>query len=177
MRILHCFKGYRPNLEGGVIEVIHQLGVGAIERGHQVRVLVRGPERAVDNQQGIEVIREPLWPAWRDVGLTRAFVRRFHDLASTADIVHYHGPWPTMEFVQVLHPRADGHDLSLRPCWSESASCPMSIPAAFGCPFRRCGRRDVGCICQVQPVAPGLWVDVANDTDRNRSFASRVRER
>ena len=104
MRILHCFKGYRPNLEGGVIEVIHQLGVGAIERGHQVRVLVRGPERAVDNQQGIEVIREPLWPAWRDVGLTRAFVRRFQDLASTADIVHYHGPWPTMEFVQVLHP-------------------------------------------------------------------------
>lgn len=104
MRILHCFKGYRPNLEGGVIEVIHQLGVGAIQRGHQARVLVAGPERCVGSQDGIEVFREPIWPSIRDVGLTRAFIRKFHDLASDSDIVHYHGPWPTIDAVQLLRP-------------------------------------------------------------------------
>jgi O-antigen biosynthesis rhamnosyltransferase len=100
MRILHFYKTYLPDSPGGVQSVIYHLAEGSARRGHIVDVLFLG-ERASDPAMfdSHTIHRSKLDIEIASTGFSLSAFSRFSALASVADIVHYHFPWPFMDVV------------------------------------------------------------------------------
>ena len=102
MRVLHVFKTYFPETQGGMEEVIRQICHAT--RAHQVESRILTLSDTVDPQQ---VQREEglVIRCRRDLDLAscgfsaQAFGALREQLA-WADVVHYHHPWP---FADLLH--------------------------------------------------------------------------
>jgi len=101
MKVLHFYKTYYPDSFGGVEQVIYQLASGSAKLGIETTVLALSPNRQdkVITLGGHTVHRchSDIQLASTDFSLG-AF-RQFSELASKADIVHYHFPWPFMDMV------------------------------------------------------------------------------
>ncbi len=102
LRVLHFYKTARPDSMGGVEQAIHQMAKGTSERGVTTGVLTltrnRRPETVELNGYRVYRVRRHLRFASTDFSLS-AF-QAFGRLAKTADVIHYHFPWP---FMDVLH--------------------------------------------------------------------------
>jgi len=147
MKVLHVFKGYRPHLEGGVIEVIRQLGQATIAEGCESRVLVGGPRREMTRDGGLEVQFEPVWPSYAGVGVSRGMLKAFARHAADADVVHYHAPWPTGDF---MHLMLASHRPSIVTYHSDLVSRnPLVIPCNA---LHRRFLRSVDCIVATSPM-------------------------
>lgn len=101
MRVLHFFKTYVPDSHGGIQEFIYQLARGSGARGHTVDVLFLGPDGKRD---GIALENHTAHRAKQlleiaSTGFSLSAFGRFAELASAADIIHYHFPWPFMDVV------------------------------------------------------------------------------
>lgn len=101
MNILHVYKAALPKSMGGVEQIIHQLAKGTVEEGANVDVLAlnRGPREVVD-AGGYPVHYEPVNFEVASTPFSAGALRRFSGLANTADIIHYHYPYP---FADLLH--------------------------------------------------------------------------
>lgn len=104
MRILHFFKTYYPVAFGGIQSVIFQLAEGACRQGAEVDVLSLSPAglSARDKigfigQHRVYTSKQDLYIA--STGFSISAIRDFKRLASEADIIHYHFPWPFMDLV------------------------------------------------------------------------------
>lgn len=103
MKILHVYRTYFPDTQGGLEEVIRVLARGMQEQG--VDVVVLYPSRRVRRVEeslvdGVRVCRVP---ELFELASCNVFVRgigAFRRWAAWADVVHYHFPWP---FADVLH--------------------------------------------------------------------------
>ncbi|WP_038903355.1 glycosyltransferase family 4 protein [Dickeya zeae] len=104
MRILHFFKTYYPVAYGGVQQVIYQLAEGASRQGATVDVLSLNPDGSSRNgvigHHHVHTSRQDLYLA--STGFSLSAIKDFKELAKSADIIHYHFPWPYMDLVHFI---------------------------------------------------------------------------
>ncbi len=100
MKILHFYKTYVPTY-GGTQEFIYQLARGSGQRGHAVDVLFLGRGELCDRMELENHVahRANLTFEVASTGVSLSAFGKFAALAKSADIIHYHFPWPFMDVV------------------------------------------------------------------------------
>lgn len=103
LRVLHVYRTYSPDAPGGIQEAIRQIALSTQPYGVESRIFTLSPHprpAGIQRQEG-QVVRARSWaaPASCDLGGPTTF-RRFRDEARTADVIHYHFPWP---YADLLH--------------------------------------------------------------------------
>jgi glycosyltransferase involved in cell wall biosynthesis len=97
MRVLHFYKTYKPDSMGGVEQFIGELCSGCASRGIASDVLsVSRDTSTVDFGDHINY-RARLDVEIASAAISLASFSRLSELASRADIIHYHFPWPFMD--------------------------------------------------------------------------------
>jgi len=105
MKVLHFYKTYRPDTYGGVEQVIYQLANGSTMLGVKTTVLTLTPRLLDDviriNEHTVYRCHRNFQIASTDFSLSS--ICKFKELASKADIIHYHFPWPFMDLVHFFN--------------------------------------------------------------------------
>jgi len=104
VKILHFYKTYLPDTVGGIEQVINQIARGSARLGVETEILSLSPDR---NERSFEVDGHPTHRVRLDfqiasTGFSASAFKRFSALAKSADIIHYHFPWPFMDVVHFL---------------------------------------------------------------------------
>jgi len=104
IKVLHFYKTYYPDTQGGVEQVIFQLAQGGLSHGIESQVLYLSAKGAARNLTvGNHVThrsKQDLFIA--STGLSVSGMRDFKELAAQADVVHYHFPWPYMDLAHFI---------------------------------------------------------------------------
>ena len=106
MKVLHFYKTYYPHSYGGVEQVIFQLAEGGRQLGLETEVLSLSPH---GNERNQPIGRHIGHYAKRDIqlastGFSLSAIGAFRELATSADVVHYHFPWPFMDLLHFIVP-------------------------------------------------------------------------
>ncbi len=102
MRVLHVYRTYFPQTQGGLEEVIRQICLNTRRRGVESRVLCVSPSirpRVVRRDEAV-VYRSQLHAEIASCSFSLQALGMFRRLLKWADVVHYHFPWP---FADLLH--------------------------------------------------------------------------
>ena len=102
MKILHVYRTYFPDTQGGLEEVIRQICLSTKSHQMESRIfcLSRNPSpKQIERQEG-RVMRRRLDLEIASCGMSLSALRTYSDAARWADVVHYHFPWP---FADILH--------------------------------------------------------------------------
>jgi len=101
MRVLHFYKTSFPDTMGGVEQLINQVARGANKLGVKTDVLSLTPERVPRTIEidGYLAHRARLDLQVASTGFSVSAFVRFAQLAKSADVIHYHFPWPFMDVV------------------------------------------------------------------------------
>lgn len=103
MRVLHVYRTYFPDPQGGLQEAIRQIVLATRAHGVEARVFALSPDphpASIERDEGLVVrSRSIVAPASCDLGGPHAFAE-FARQARWADVIHYHFPWP---FADLLH--------------------------------------------------------------------------
>lgn len=102
-KILHVYKLYYPEMFGGVQRAIYDIAENASGYGYQSTVfsLSKAPKNeifSVDNHKAFTV-KEQLNIA--SSGFSTLAFKPYYKLVDNADIIHYHFPWPFMDFLHL----------------------------------------------------------------------------
>ncbi|MBN4666580.1 glycosyltransferase [Pandoraea nosoerga] len=105
MNILQFYKTAYPDTFGGVEQVIHQIAIGCTRVGTRNNVLTIAPPGAPVGSD--TVAGYTLYRARRNFEIASntvsvSAIGDLHELAKSADIVHYHFPWPFMDVAHAL---------------------------------------------------------------------------
>jgi rhamnosyl/mannosyltransferase len=106
MKVLHFFKTYWPDTFGGVERTIHAIAKGAQRSGIESEVLSlsRAPEANSVLFDGHMAYKAKLDFDFASTGFSRDVFSRFRALRKSADLVHFHFPWPLMDVVHLTAP-------------------------------------------------------------------------
>lgn len=101
MRVLHFYKTSFPDTMGGVEQVINQIARGSCRLGVETDVLSLTPNQVPRTIEvdGYLAHRAKLDLQIASTGISVSAILRFAQLAKTADVIHYHFPWPFMDVV------------------------------------------------------------------------------
>ena len=102
MRVLHVYRTYFPQTQGGLEEVIRQICLNTRRHGVESRVLCISPSvqpRVVRREEAV-VFRSQLHIEIASCSVSLQALPMFRRLLGWAQVVHYHFPWP---FADVLH--------------------------------------------------------------------------
>lgn len=102
MRVLHVYRTYFPQTQGGLEEVIRQICLNTVRHGIDSRVLCVSASitpRVVRRGEA-KVYRTKLHAEVASCSFSLEALPIFRRLLKWADIVHYHFPWP---FADMLH--------------------------------------------------------------------------
>jgi len=103
MRVLHVYKSYFPETQGGLEEAIRQICLGTSFHGitNEVFTLAKTPHPGLLETKEARVWRSKSWFTVASCNFTGfSGMRLFYRLAREVDLVHYHYPWP---FGDLLH--------------------------------------------------------------------------
>ncbi|MDQ7090195.1 MAG: glycosyltransferase [Methylococcales bacterium] len=102
MRVLHVYRTFFPDTQGGLEEVVRQICKNTVTEGVESRLfcLSHHPEPAIIDYDGIKVYRVKTHLEIASCGLSFSALSVFKELVDWADVVHYQFPWP---FADVLH--------------------------------------------------------------------------
>lgn len=102
MRILHVYRTYFPDSQGGLEEVIRQICLNAKSEGIESRVfaLSRAPSSKPISREEAELYQVQQTFELASCGVSISALRTFRQQAAWADVIHYHYPWP---FADILH--------------------------------------------------------------------------
>lgn len=102
IRVLHVYRTFYPDSQGGLEEVIRQIGRNTSELGVESRVFTLSPDPRppVVQFDGVEVHRFKRTFEVASCGVSLAALGGFRQLVEWADVVQYHFPWP---FEDLLH--------------------------------------------------------------------------
>jgi rhamnosyl/mannosyltransferase len=103
MKVLHFYRTYFPDTQGGLEEAIRQICASTQIHGVESRVLTLSPN---PNPQIIQRPEADIYRAKLDVEISSCSMGRetfgmFRELAQWADVVHYHFPWPFADVVKL----------------------------------------------------------------------------
>ncbi|WP_297840712.1 glycosyltransferase family 4 protein [Pseudomonas sp.] len=101
IKVLHFYKTYYPETMGGSEQVIFQIAEGGARHGFESEVLSLSRQGgARDEIVGHHVShRSKLDFHLASTGFSLSVFKDFAALAKTADVIHYHFPWPLMDVV------------------------------------------------------------------------------
>lgn len=104
MKILHFYRTYFPDTQGGLEEAIRQicLGTGSNAVENRVLTLSENPTPAVIERPEAVVYRARLNIEIASCSMGREAFHLFQELSTWADLIHYHFPWPFADLVKVL---------------------------------------------------------------------------
>ena len=102
IRVLHVYRTYFPDSQGGLEEVIRQVCRNTAEFGVESRVFILSaqPVPPVIQREEAEVYRFHRSFEIASCGVSASALAGFKQLVEWADVVHYHFPWP---FADLLH--------------------------------------------------------------------------
>lgn len=102
MRVLHAYRTYYPDTQGGLEEVIRQICLNTKPLGVDSRVLSvsPNPSKMVVRREEGRVYRSRLDFEVASCSVSFQAFSMFKRLAAKADLIHYHYPWP---FGDLLH--------------------------------------------------------------------------
>jgi rhamnosyl/mannosyltransferase len=102
MRVLHVYRTFFPDTQGGLEEVIRQICKNTQNLGVENRVfcLSHQPEPAVIDYEGIPVYRVQNHLEIASCGFSFSALTVFKAQVAWAEVIHYQFPWP---FADVLH--------------------------------------------------------------------------
>ncbi|WP_034913160.1 glycosyltransferase family 4 protein [Erwinia sp. 9145] len=100
-RVLHCYKTYYPDTFGGIEQVIYQLAEGGIKEDIRSVIFTHSPsfenkKEALDNHL---IYRVKTLYEFASTPFSYSAIRQFKKLAEDSDIIHYHFPYPFMDFM------------------------------------------------------------------------------
>lgn len=101
IKVLHCYKTYYPDTFGGIEQVIYQLAEGSVGNNIQSTVFVHSPEiegkgTELDHHS---IYRVKTFCEFASTPFSLSAISKFKSLAADADIIHYHFPYPFMDFL------------------------------------------------------------------------------
>ncbi len=104
MNVLHVYRTFFPDTQGGLEEVIRQICLNAAPHGVNSRVfaLSRDPQPREVEVDGIEVVRVKQNLEIASNGFTLGGLGEFRRQVLWADVVHYHFPWPFADLMYLL---------------------------------------------------------------------------
>lgn len=97
MKVLHVYKGYYPDLLGGVCEFIRQLTYGTQKLGVENSLLVLTHKRNDFKTEVVDGLKIHWCPSTFEAASTPfsyKAIKLFKKLAEEVDIIHYHYPYP-----------------------------------------------------------------------------------
>lgn len=102
MRVLHAYRTYFPDTQGGLEEVIRQICLNTAMLGAESKVLSPSPAptRKIIRRPEARVYRPKLSMEIASCSFSFSAFEYFNRLVAWADVVHYHFPWP---FADLLH--------------------------------------------------------------------------
>ena len=106
MRILHIYRTYYPDSQGGIQEAIRQICLSTQAYGAESRIFTLSSKptpKTLSFPEGI-VIRSHSWmaPASCDMGGLNSLIE-YQKLVAWADVIHYHFPWPFLDLLQLFN--------------------------------------------------------------------------
>ena len=102
MKVLHVYRTYFPDTQGGVEEVIRQICLNSRAFGIESRIFTVSADpqpKVVSSIEG-DIVRAKRNFEIASTGFSLQAFAEFKRQAQWADIVHYHFPWP---FADLLH--------------------------------------------------------------------------
>jgi glycosyltransferase involved in cell wall biosynthesis len=108
MKVLHVYRTYFPDSQGGLEEVIRQICLGAGSNGVTSRVFTLSEEPYPQVLPRVEanVVRVRKTFEIASCGFALTGLRRFAREVEWADIVHYHYPWPFSDMLYLAAGRS-----------------------------------------------------------------------
>lgn len=97
MKVLHVYKGYYPDIFGGVCEFIRQLTYGTQKLGVENSLIVLTPNKTYPKVENINGLKVYWCPSTFEAGSTPfsfKAIKLFKRLVQEMDIIHYHYPYP-----------------------------------------------------------------------------------
>ncbi|MCB1701798.1 MAG: glycosyltransferase [Pseudomonadales bacterium] len=104
MKVLHAYRTYFPDSQGGLEEVIRQICLSVGNHGVTSRVFTLSNEPFPRTLPRVEadVVRVRKTFEVASCGFALTGMRRFAKEVEWADIVHYHYPWPFSDLMYLL---------------------------------------------------------------------------
>jgi len=104
VKVLHVYRTYFPDSQGGLEEVIRQICLAAGQHGITSRVFTLSDEPFPHTLPRVEadVVRVRKTFEIASCGFALTGMRRFAREVEWADIVHYHYPWPFSDMMYLL---------------------------------------------------------------------------
>lgn len=105
MRILHVYRTYFPDKQGGLEEAIRNICIANQPHGIESNIFTLSPKphpRHIQSKEG-NIIRSRSWcsPASCDIGGYDA-IRSFMQYTDWADLIHFHYPWPFADILNLF---------------------------------------------------------------------------
>lgn len=106
MKVLHVFKTYYPDTQGGTEQFIHQLATATSQMGVVNTVFtVSSRSKGWLSVKGLNVFQAPKTAEIFHMPLSIKGLFDFKKIASEYDLIHFHHPWPFADFLYLLFHR------------------------------------------------------------------------
>jgi rhamnosyl/mannosyltransferase len=102
MKVLHVYRTYFPDSQGGLEEVIRQISLNTRKHGVESRIFSLSPNPSpatIDAEEG-QLVRVKQSFEIASCGFCFGGLAEFNRQVAWADVVHYHFPWP---YADVMH--------------------------------------------------------------------------
>ncbi|WP_347290667.1 glycosyltransferase [Kluyvera georgiana] len=101
LKVLHCYKTYYPDTFGGIEQVIYQLSEGSLNHGIESTVFTLSRKAAILDDK---IANHSIYRVKKDFEIAStpfsfSAISKFKKIANDADIIHYHFPYPFMDFM------------------------------------------------------------------------------
>ena len=102
MKVLHVYRTYFPDTQGGLEEVIRQICLNTTAHNVENRIftLSKTAQPPVIKNKEATIYRSKQSVEIASCGFSLAALQDFKQQVQWADIIHYHAPWP---FADILH--------------------------------------------------------------------------
>ena len=104
--VLHVYKSYFPDTHGGVEQAIRQISRATAAHGirSSVFTLTHGNGPAKIEAPEAAVWRQPVTVEFASCPVSFKALFTFKKIAGSADVIHYHFPWPFADMLDILRP-------------------------------------------------------------------------
>jgi len=104
LKVLHFYRTYFPESQGGLEEAIRQICLACSQQGVRNRVLTlaRVPVTETLERPEATVVRAPLQWEPASCSMGAGLFRLYREHACWADVIHIHYPWPFADLVHSL---------------------------------------------------------------------------